>query len=104
MTNFGDVKAKLEKHGQEHLLQFWEELSEEQRQQLISDINEINLEEVNEFFKRATASLEESNEKLDDRLQAVPDSEYMSISRTEKEHLKGYEQEGNGKKFFENFL
>lgn len=94
MTNFESLKETLSKYGQEHLLQFWDELNESERKQLISDIQELNLEEVQSFFKRANASLEESSAKLDDRLQPVPESTFLSISRTNKEQLKVYSDEG----------
>lgn len=94
MTNFESLKETLARYGQEHLLRFWEDLNENQRKQLISDIQELNLEEIQAFFKRATASLEESSEKLDDRLQPVPESTFLSISRTSQEQLKIYENEG----------
>lgn len=94
MTNFESLRESLSRHGQEHLLRFWDDLGESERKQLISDIQELNLEEVQSFFKRATASLEESSEKLDDRLKPVPESSYMSISRTSKDQLKIYEEEG----------
>lgn len=95
MTNFETLKETLSRHGQEHLLRFWDELSDTQRKQLISDIQELNLEEVQSFFKRATASIDESSAKLDDRLQPVPESTFMSISRSTKEQLKVYEDEGS---------
>jgi len=94
MTNFESLKEQLTRHGQEHLLRFWDELNDAERKQLIQDIHELNLSEVQSFFKRATASLEESSEKLDDRLQPVPESTFMSISRSDKEQLKVYEEEG----------
>lgn len=95
MTNFEVLKETLTRYGQEHLLRFWDELNDDERKQLISDIQELNLEEVQSFFKRATASLEESSEKLDDRLQPLPDSAYLSISRSSSDQLKIYEEEGS---------
>lgn len=95
MTNFEALKETLTYYGQEHLLRFWDELNDGERKQLISDIQELNLEEVQSFFKRATASLEESSEKLDDRLQPLPDSAFLSISRSDKDQLKTYEDEGS---------
>lgn len=94
MTNFEVLKETLTRYGQEHLLRFWDELNDGERKQLISDIQELNLEEVQSFFKRATASLEESSAKLDDRLQPLPESTFLSISRSSKDQLKIYEEEG----------
>lgn len=92
--NFQDLKEKLARFGQEHLVKFWDDLNDEERSLLIADIKEINLEEVQSFYERATASLEENAEKLDDRLQAVPESTFMSTTRTDKEQVKVYEYEG----------
>lgn len=92
MRNYGDLQEKLAIHGQEHLLHFWNDLSEDEQKHLVADIEEINLEEVCSFFKRANT--QESGEKLDDRLQPVPESQYMSINRTSAEKLKIYENEG----------
>lgn len=92
MKNYADLQEKLARHGQEHLLRFWDDLSEDERKHLVADIEEINLEEVCTFFKRANA--QESGEKLDDKLLPVPESQYMSINRTSAEKLKIYEEEG----------
>lgn len=94
MTNLGSLKETLKKHGQEHLLQFWDQLNDSERKQLIGDIQEFNLEEVQSFFVRAKASLEESSAKLDNRLQPVPESTLLSISRTSKEQLNVFMDEG----------
>lgn len=94
MTNFESLRETLKKHGQEHLLQFWEELDDNERKQLISDIQEFNLDEVQSFFTRAKSSLAESSAKLDNRLQPVPESNLLSISRTSKEQLSVFHDEG----------
>lgn len=95
MTVFEELKAKLLNHKQEQLLQFWNELSDDERKLLCEDIEELNLEEVNLYFERANSSLSETNDtKLDDRLKPVPESQYISISRTDKSILREYEEEG----------
>lgn len=92
--DFEQLKEKLTKYGQEHLLRFWDEISDEERNHLVADIKELNLEEVQIFFKRATASLEEDSQKLDDRLHPVLESTFMSTQRTTREQLNVYEHEG----------
>jgi UDP-N-acetylglucosamine/UDP-N-acetylgalactosamine diphosphorylase len=94
MINFENLKEKLTRYGQEHLLAFWDQLNDEERKHLVQDIQELDLEEIQSFFKRATASLEESSAKLDDRMEAIPESTFMSTTRTDSEKLKVYEQEG----------
>lgn len=98
--DFDQLKEKLTRYGQEHLLKFWDELNDEERNILVADIKELNLEEVQQFFKRATASLEEDSQKLDDRLKPVPESTFMSTQRTNREQLNVYEHEGKQMIFF----
>lgn len=93
------LRRKLETFGQQHLLQFWDELSSEERRELQADIEELNLAEVTEFFRRANESLVDGDgsggsNKLDDRLEPIPESTYMSISRTSAEKLEIYRREG----------
>ena len=94
MTIFEQIRERLEKYGQVHLLKYWEEISEEQRRHLKSDIEELNLEELTRFYERATASLNEGKEKLDDRIEPIPESQFLSISRTSDEKKKFYKNEG----------
>jgi len=88
------LRSKLKTFGQEHLLDFWDVLNEVERRELIDDIEELSLNEVTEFFKRATESLENGDNKLDDRLEPIPEDTYMSISRTSAEKLNFYRNEG----------
>lgn len=92
-----DLKKKLESFGQEHLLQFWNELTEDEKKELKADIEELNLNEVTEFFQRATKSMNDegaTNNKLDDKLEPLPDSKMLSVSRTSAEKVGVYRKEG----------
>lgn len=96
MTAFDQIRERLLKYGQVHLLKHWNEISEDQRRQLKGDIEELNLEELNSFYIRATASLsqENANKKLDDRMQPIPDSQFLSTSQASAEQKRIYEEEG----------
>lgn len=94
MTAFEQIRERLERYGQVHLVKYWNELTEEQRRELTSDIDELNLEELQTFFERATMTLAENGGKLDDRMQPIPDSQFLSISRTSTEQIRLYEEEG----------
>lgn len=107
MTTFDQIRERLEKHGQVHLLQYWDEITDDQRRQLKSDIEELNLAELTTFFDRATASLNEcgggeniggggggADTKLDDRMRPIPDSQFLSTSRASVEEKREYEHEG----------
>lgn len=88
------IMESLIKHGQEHLLKYWDELNEEERKHLLNDIKELDLEELQLFFERATSSLRENGEKLDDRLQPIPDSKFLSTTNTSQDVIDAYEKIG----------
>lgn len=94
MTVFQDLHTRLAQVGQEHLLKFWDDLTTQQQDQLVRDIEELNLSELKFYFDRAVLSLSENSIKLDDRMQPIPQEKFMSIARTTKERLKEYEEEG----------
>lgn len=94
MNDYVDLKRRLAQVNQEHLLKFWDELSESERELLVRDISELNLKELKLYFDRATSSLEHNGLKLDDRLQPIPDTKLISISRSTEEQLSQYREEG----------
>ena len=48
------LKNTLNQYGQEHLLEHWDGLSEDEKQDLYQDLNSIDYEEMTSIFKRAT--------------------------------------------------
>uniref|UniRef100_A0A1B0DHJ1 UDP-N-acetylglucosamine diphosphorylase n=1 Tax=Phlebotomus papatasi TaxID=29031 RepID=A0A1B0DHJ1_PHLPP len=94
MTIFEKLRDHLATYGQEHLVQFWDELTDDERRELQEDINEFDLEEVHTIFRRAIAGLQDASEKLDDQLQPMPESLCMSVKRTDPTLLREYESEG----------
>ncbi len=45
------VKEKLNKYGQGHLLKFYKELSDTEKEELLEDILEINFEQIETLYK-----------------------------------------------------
>lgn len=88
------LKERLAKFGQEQLLKFWDELNDEERQQLCLDVEELNLLELKQYFDKATASLSSNSIKLDDRIQPIPDTKLVVIARAPTEKLNEYRGEG----------
>lgn len=86
--------TKLAQVGQEHLLKFWSEISADERTLLKRDIDNLNLDEIKQYFDRATISLSENGIKLDDRLQPMPDEQILSIVRTSESKLNMYREQG----------
>ncbi|KAK9498926.1 hypothetical protein O3M35_003467 [Rhynocoris fuscipes] len=94
MSDISEYESFLRKYDQEHILHFWDKLSDDDRDELIQDIKTINIPEVISYFQKATENLSSDQEKLDDRLKPIPSSLYGAVSRTNPELLLSYEEEG----------
>ena len=88
------LKNKLESSNQGHLLQYWDKLSEDEKKKLYKELNSLNYEEINRYFKAAMESLESASEKIDDRLHPLPANVCGSYSRCDKETLNKYNTSG----------
>jgi len=89
------LRAELAIYGQEHLLQFWDTLSPEQQQELVHDIKELDLKEAVHFFERTKHDRNEGAcEKLDDRMQPIPQDIHGAVVRTDPDTLNDYQREG----------
>ena len=62
------MRTELSMYGQEHLLDHWESITEEERGLLMKELKELDFKELNEYFKRTVGELENTGQKLDDRL------------------------------------
>ena len=51
------LRSELSAVGQEHLLQFWDQLEPQHQQALYDELSELDLEEVLEYFKRTVAEM-----------------------------------------------
>jgi len=88
------LRADLEANNQAHLLQFWDELSSQEKETFYDDLKNIDYEEVTGFFKQCTHDLEHAQEKVDDHLEPVPSNVLGSVTRTSPDLIKEYELEG----------
>ncbi|XP_053065772.1 UDP-N-acetylhexosamine pyrophosphorylase isoform X5 [Acinonyx jubatus] len=96
--NVNDLKVRLSKAGQEHLLQFWNELDEAQQVELYAELQAMNFEELNFFFQKATEGFNQSSqqEKMDARMEPVP-REVLGSATRDQDRLQAWESEdGNG--------
>ncbi|KPP66953.1 hypothetical protein Z043_114502 [Scleropages formosus] len=85
---------RLEAAGQSHLLQFWDELSAAEQAEMSRDLEDMDLEEIDGFFRTAmSTSCQASQEKLDSRMEPVPVEVLGSVTR-DQERLHSWEKEG----------
>lgn len=90
-----DLRRKLNEYDQEHLLKFWEELTDEDRNQLENDIEELDLQETTAYFRRAVESSQCIGQSmLDDKVQPIDEAKVASVKTSTKEELKRYEELG----------
>ncbi|XP_064634295.1 UDP-N-acetylhexosamine pyrophosphorylase-like isoform X2 [Lineus longissimus] len=91
--DYEQLKTKLKSFGQEHLLEWWSSLPESEQKELYADLCDINFAQVDRYFKRCNNQLN-TTQKVDENIEPVPKNLCGSISRTEKETLEAYENEG----------
>lgn len=70
--NKQDMIDYLRPHGQEHLVQFWDELNEDQKQSLIDEIKILNLSELNRVFVKSMSG--QPFQQTSDDMHPVPDN------------------------------
>merc|ERR1712025_1115614 len=85
------LRSKLTAAGQEHLLQFWEELNTDEKQALYNGLSELDLDEVLEYFQRTVAEMSSAGEKLDDKMQPLTESQCGSMAQSTDRELAQYE-------------
>ena len=101
------IKERLAKANQTHLLAHWSELTDEQRQILLHDINEIDFDRVTKAYngikhelladnevKKSDGQKAMTQESIDDIMEPVPDDVTGSVNETSAEQLEKYRQRG----------
>lgn len=94
MSEIEQLRANLEKYDQEQLIKHWDDLNNEQRQQLQSQIESLNFAELKSLFERANQSLAESSAKLDEKLRPIEESQFLSVQRAPLELIEQLNLEG----------
>ncbi|XP_013887645.1 UDP-N-acetylhexosamine pyrophosphorylase isoform X2 [Austrofundulus limnaeus] len=92
--NTSGLSQRLAEAGQSHLLHFWDELSSREQEDLVHDLLEMDFQEINGFFKKAMETSSScKHEKMDTRMEPVPQEVLGSVTR-DKESLKTWEAAG----------
>ena len=88
------LKTRLVQNGQEHLLKYWDKLTEEQKKLLYNDLDSIDFEKVNIYYNVCEAQMKNAGAKVDDQIQPLPLDTLGSFVRTDAKTLKKYNDEG----------
>ncbi|XP_062411175.1 UDP-N-acetylhexosamine pyrophosphorylase-like protein 1 isoform X1 [Sardina pilchardus] len=95
--SFEETKSRLETAGQAHILQFWSELSFDERHAFLTELSQLEPEELKEHCRRAADcanSQSTSQDRLDQRMEPVPPEFIGSVRKTDEKSLIAWEDEG----------
>ena len=81
------IKQRLQNCKQEHILKFYNELNDKQKEALINQINSIDIEKVNTMFENS-----KKDEILENRFSPIG---YIDVKDLTKEELDSYKKTGN---------
>lgn len=97
MASERDVRAKLQRAGQDHLLRFWADLAPEPRAALLAELSSLEADALREHCQRASAAGALASGPLPDlaaRLQPLPPERLGSAIRCDQETRLRWEEEG----------
>ena len=63
--NLDEIKWKLKKHNQEHLLNGYDKLPENKQKELLTQLQEIDFELINNLYRNTTKGVDLSNDKIE---------------------------------------
>ena len=90
------LQQDLKSANQEHILAYWSELNEKQREILLHDINEIDFNRVTDGFNSIKHEFQSNSnqDNIDDLMEPVPDDIIGSVDETSAKQLENYRQKG----------
>jgi UDP-N-acetylglucosamine/UDP-N-acetylgalactosamine diphosphorylase len=81
--DFDALKSRYQKAGQGHLLQFWPQLTHDQRQALANQLNALDIERVNHIYHTSVAAVQNDDHK--DLIEPLPKGASDSAFRCTKQ-------------------
>lgn len=89
-----ELAKRLAEADQAHLLQFWDELNPTEQDNLLLDMQGMDFQEINGFFKSAMETFTSNRqEKMDTRMEPVPRDVLGSVTK-DRDCLKSWEHLG----------
>lgn len=92
------LREDLRAYGQEHLLQGWTNLNEEDQRKLYAELSELDLERVTGYFKRCMTDVPKDVGKtdvpIDADLHPLPSQSMGRASQTDEATLEQYREAG----------
>ena len=85
-----DLLALLQGHGQEHLLDHWDALTQDQQDAFRAELADLDLAEVCGYFARTAESMTHTTEKLDDKMHPLQESQCGAVVKSSDRELANY--------------
>jgi len=85
-----DLLALLQPHGQQHLLDHWDDLDAKQQADFRAELTGLDLKEVCGYFARTAESMKNVTEKLDDKMQPLQESQCGAVVKSSDRELASY--------------
>ncbi|KAL2100101.1 hypothetical protein ACEWY4_004495 [Coilia grayii] len=95
--SFEETKSKLESIGQAHILQYWSELSSDEKETFLTELSQLEPGELKEHCRcaaDAAKSQSTSEDLLDHRMEPVPLEFIGSVRKTDEKTLTSWDNEG----------
>lgn len=94
MLSLEQVKRSLESAGQAHVLQFWPELSEEQRDAFLRELAQLDLKGLKEHCEGAAKAAAAPPDSLDQHIEPIPPEFIGSVRKSGRDSLAEWENRG----------
>ncbi|XP_041825475.1 UDP-N-acetylhexosamine pyrophosphorylase-like protein 1 isoform X2 [Melanotaenia boesemani] len=94
MSSLEHVKQSLERAGQDHVLRFWPELSEEDRDVFLQELVKLDLKGLKDHCTRAAKAAASTPRILDVDMDPVPPEFMGSVRKSDRKSLTEWEDEG----------
>lgn len=94
MFDINEERRTLASCNQQHLLKYWDELSEQEKNILLNDIKHLNILQACEYFKKANAHSKQNETLNEASIQPIPRELYGSASATSSKDLESYRELG----------
>lgn len=84
----------LKPYGQEHLVRFWDDLSENEKTHLQNEIQQTDFEEITRHFRKVKDNIKEVAQEIDSAMNPVPKDLKGSLANATPQQLDNYNTEG----------
>lgn len=94
MLSVDQVRRSLDGAGQSHVLQFWSELSEQERDSFLLELSQLDLDGLRGHCEGAARAAAGPPASLDRDLEPVPPQVIGSVRKSDPSCLSAWEDEG----------